>query len=192
MIEPVAAPLLETGESVTAMTASASALDTLRYRYAVEPADRERVRALVAATGYFTPAEVEVAVELVDERLAKGPASGYYFVFAELADQVAGYAAYGPIACTESSYDLYWIAVHPDYQRLGLGRRLVVESERLIAAAGGTRVYIETSGKPQYESTRQFYRRCGYDLEATIAHFYAPNDAKEIYVKPLPPADSSE
>ena len=35
---------------------------------------------------------------------------------------VVGYACYGPIACTVASYDLYWIAVDPQFQRHGIGQ----------------------------------------------------------------------
>lgn len=158
---------------------------TVAFRYEVTPAHRDAVRDLVAATGFFREDEVTVAVELVDERIAKGAASGYHFVFAEVGGETAGYACYGPIACTVWSYDLFWIAVAPRHQRLGLGRRLVEESERLIREAGGRRVYAETSGKPQYLPTRGFYERCGYTVDAELAEFYGPGDPKVVYVKAI-------
>lgn len=157
-----------------------------RFRYEVEPADRERVRAIVASTGFFSPAEIEVAVELVDDCLAEGPAgSGYWFVFAEVAGKTVGYASYGPIAATECSYDLYWIAVDDACRGSGLGRRLMDEAERLILAAGGHRVYVETSSRPQYLPTRAFYERCGYSQDALLEDFYAPGDGKVILVKAI-------
>lgn len=155
------------------------------FRLQAQESDRDAVRRLVAATVFFRDDEVDVAVELVDERLAKGPASGYHFVFAEIEGVVAGYACYGPIACTVWSYDLYWIAVDPAYQRHGLGRALVEESERLIHEAGGRRIYIETSGKPQYVPTRGFYERCGYALDVELEEFYGLGDSKVVYVKAL-------
>lgn len=155
------------------------------FRNDVLPADRDAVARIVAATGFFRDDEIAVAVELVDERLAKGEASGYHFVFAEVDGVVAGYACYGAIACTIWSYDLYWIAVDPAYQGHGLGRSLLDESERRIRERGGRRVYIETSGKPQYLPTRGFYERCGYRIEAELAEFYGPNDPKIVYVKAL-------
>jgi len=147
--------------------------------------DVDAVRHLVAGTGFFRPDEVDVAVELVETRLKQGAASGYHFVFAEDADRVIGYACHGPIACTLGSHDLYWIAVDATRQRGGLGRKLLREAEKQIAAAGGRRVYIETSGKPQYEPTRQFYERCGYRLEARLPSFYAEGDDKLIYQRVL-------
>jgi ribosomal protein S18 acetylase RimI-like enzyme len=66
-----------------------------------------------------------------------------------------------------------------------MGRRLIQESERLIFAAGGRRVYIETSQRSDYTSTRIFYENCGYRLEAALKDFYAPGDGKAIYCKVL-------
>lgn len=155
------------------------------FRHDVLPADREVIGRIVAATGFFRDDEIAVAVELIDERLARGEASGYFFVFAEVDGVTAGYACYGPIACTIGSYDLYWIAVDPAFQRHGLGRALVAEVERHAGAAGGRRMYIETSGKPQYLPTRSFYERCGYRIEAELGEFYGPDDDKIIFGKPL-------
>jgi GNAT superfamily N-acetyltransferase len=152
-------------------------------RHAVVPNDRDAVRAIVDRTGFFRPDEVSVAVELVDEHLARGAASGYHFVFAEVADTIAGYACYGPIACTTASYDLYWIAVDPRFQRQGVGRLLMAAAEAQIVAMGGQRIYIDTSGRAQYGPTRAFYERSGFWCEARLANFYAPADDRLIYAK---------
>jgi GNAT superfamily N-acetyltransferase len=148
-------------------------------------ADRYKVAELVAATGFFTPAEIAVAVQLVEERLQQGKASGYEFVFAEQGTQLLGYTCFGPIPCTRGSYDLYWIAVQPDRQRTGIGSTLMAHSERLIKEAGGRRVYIDTSSRFQYVPTRAFYERCAYRQEAFLEDFYAPGDGKVIYGKTL-------
>jgi GNAT superfamily N-acetyltransferase len=154
-------------------------------RHHVLPSDPVAVRQIVESTGFFSPAESDVAVELLEERLAKGDASGYFFVFAESAGRPVAYACYGPIACTVGSFDLFWIAVDQEHQRHGLGRLLLEESERLIRTAGGRRVYIETSNRPQYVPTRAFYERCGYRCEAVLKDFYGVGDDKVVFVKAL-------
>lgn len=152
-------------------------------RDAVRPADGATVRAIVASTGYFAPAEIDVAAELIDDRIAKGERSDYHFIFAERDGRTIGYACYGEIACTVGSYDLYWIAVHDEHRGGGVGRLLLHEAERRIAARGGRRIYVETSSRPQYEPTRRFYLKCGYKVEATLEDFYARGDGKVILVK---------
>ena len=126
------------------------------------PGDREAVGRLVRATGFFSEEEAAIAVELVDERLAKGEASGYFFLFAEEEGRLLGYTCFGPIPGSVHSYDLYWIAVDPDAQGRGLGKKLMAESERIMAERGARRVYADTSSRPQYEPTRAFYLACGY------------------------------
>jgi GNAT superfamily N-acetyltransferase len=157
----------------------------ISLRYDIQASDPENIRVVTESTGVFNPGEIEIAVELAQERLAKGPASGYYFVFAEEDGQVRGYACYGPIALTVGSYDLYWIAVARSAQGSGLGRLLLEKSEQLVAEAGGRRIYIETSTRPPYAPTRAFYERCGYRLEVVLEDFYAVGDGKAIYVKAI-------
>jgi ribosomal protein S18 acetylase RimI-like enzyme len=153
------------------------------FRDGVRPADRDAVRELVAATGFFSQDEVAIAVELVDERLARGSASGYAFVLAEQGGRLAGYTCYGPVAGTASSWDLYWIVVAPDAQGRGLGRRLLTATEERVRAAGGRRLYADTSGRAQYAPTRAFYRATGFAQAAYLPEFYGPGDAKVIFCK---------
>jgi D-alanine-D-alanine ligase-like ATP-grasp enzyme/ribosomal protein S18 acetylase RimI-like enzyme len=156
-----------------------------KLRTEVFPSDAQEVRRIVESTGLFRPAEIEVAVELVEARLAKGPASGYQFVFAEQKGNVVGYACFGKNTLTVSSFDLYWIAVDPRLHGQRIGRSLLDEAERQIAAADGTRIYIETSHRPEYVATRGFYERCGYSLATVLDDYYAPGDSKAVYVKTL-------
>jgi ribosomal protein S18 acetylase RimI-like enzyme len=160
-------------------------LPAIVLRHDVRPSDREVVRRIVESTGAFFPPEVDVAVELVDEHLSRGPEYGYHFVFADISGETAGYACYGPIACTESSYDLYWIAVLQSFRGRGLGKLLMQEVERLVGLCGGTRIYIETAGRGHYAATRAFYERCGYRVEATLKDFYAPGDDRLTFTRVL-------
>jgi ribosomal protein S18 acetylase RimI-like enzyme len=152
------------------------------------PSDVDAIERLLTATGFFNAEELEVAMELVDDRLATGEASHYRFLVAEHGDRVAGYACWGPIPGTAESADLYWIAVDPEHQGLGVGRALLNASERWLVEAGRTRVWVETAGRAQYAPTRAFYRACGYRVAAELEDFYAPGDDKVIFLKVLEPA----
>jgi GNAT superfamily N-acetyltransferase len=159
----------------------------VNFRDEPRPADVRAIRGIVESTGFFQRFEIDVAAELIEERLARGPASGYHFLFADerSGGRTVGYACYGPIACTVGSFDLYWIAVDRERQGGGLGRRILAETEFRISAADGRRVYIETSGQPKYRPTREFYLRCGYLEEARLQGFYAEGDDKLVYAKTL-------
>ncbi len=172
------------------MSAGASPLPATRetaIREEVRATDPPAVRALVGATGFFSDEEIAVAGELVEERLQRGPASGYHFLFAEAGGALAAYACFGPIPLTRSSFDLYWIVVHPDRQGAGLGRRLLAQVEAAAFRQGGTRLYAETSSRPQYAPTRAFYRATGFDPAAELPDFYAPGDGKLVFAKLLAP-----
>ena len=155
------------------------------YREEPKESDLRDVHRIVESTAFFSKVEVEIAVELVRERLELGEESGYYFVFAEKSGKVIGYTCYGPISGTESSFDLYWIAVIEGLHGMGLGKRLMAMTETKIAAMGGGRVYIETSSRAQYDPTRKFYDACGYTHEATLKDFYSAGDSKAIYSKEI-------
>ena len=156
------------------------------FRSTVTEKDLKWVRDITDSTGFFYPEEVDTAVELVEDRLAKGPRCGYHFLFAEQDGETVGFTSFGPIACTKESYDLYWIVVSGKYRGKGLGTQLLEQSEEAIASLGGTRVYIETSARPLYEPTRAFYLARGYTQIAELEDFYAPGDAKAMYLKVLP------
>lgn len=152
---------------------------TTRLR-ASDPGDIEQ---LVRETGFFSAEEIAVARELADDGVANGPASHYRFVIADDADTGAllGYTCFGPVPCTQSSWDLYWIAVRPGAQGNHLGRELLEITEKAVQATGGKRLYAETSSRPQYEPTRAFYVRRGYEVVARYPEFYGPGDDKVVF-----------
>jgi ribosomal protein S18 acetylase RimI-like enzyme len=160
-------------------------LQEVRYRDYLLPYDSDKVCAVVRSSGFFSPQETDVAVELVKERETKGLSSGYFFLFAEIGGDVAGYTCFGPIPCTVESFDIYWIAVSESLRGLRLGRELLRKTEEKIREMGGKRIYVETSSRAQYEPTHAFYRRCGYKEAALLEHFYSPDDHKIIFLKVL-------
>lgn len=157
----------------------------VRLRTELRAQDRPLIERILRDTRFFSQAEIDIALQLIDDRLQMGEASDYHFVVAEVAGQVAGYACLSSIACTQSSWDLHWIAVNPKHQRSEIGRKLLVASEEEARGHGAARMYVDTSGRTQYEPTRAFYERFGYHPEARLADFYAPGDDKVLYLKVL-------
>jgi ribosomal protein S18 acetylase RimI-like enzyme len=153
------------------------------FRTQLSPGDPAAIEQLVRDTGFFSTEEIAIARELADDGLANGPAGHYRFVIADRAGALLGYTCSGPIPGTQSGWDLYWIAVRHDAQGQHLGRDLLEITERAVQAAGGTRLYAETSSRAQYEPTRAFYRRRGYTVVAQLPEFYGPGDDKLVYAK---------
>jgi GNAT superfamily N-acetyltransferase len=139
---------------------------------AAQAADGAGIRLTAEQAGVFNPEEVACVDELWNEYLQKGAAeSGYDFIVDRDGDVVRGFACFGPHPLTEGTYDLYWIAVHPDYRRL--------------TQAGGRVLIAETSGKPEYAATRQFYLSAGFQAEATIRDFYSRGDDLVMFTRHL-------
>jgi GNAT superfamily N-acetyltransferase len=165
------------------MIATPAAQTALTWRSEPSEQDIEAVRGLVAGTGRFTGTEVDIAAELVEDRVRRGAASDYRFILADRGERLAGYTCFGPIAGTEGRYDLYWIAVDRLLQRSGLGRDLIERTEAAVGALGGQMIYVETSTLAAYIPTRAFYVKNGYTRAATLPDFYRPGDGKAIFVK---------
>ena len=162
-----------------------NATSGLRLRREPLRRDCTGVRKILASNGNFYPYEIDVAIELVQDRLERGEESDYTFVFLDVKGSLVGYTCYGPICMTDNRFDLYWIAVHEDWRGKGLGGVLLAETEESIRQMNGTYLYIETSGKDDYVRTRAFYAKSGYLEVARIPHFYKDNDDKLIYMKRL-------
>ncbi len=156
-----------------------------KFTFRREPVESDiaAVRNLCESTGFFSEEEVEIAGELVAEYLESGKGSGYNFIFCEADGKPIGYTCFGRIPLTKGSFDLYWIVVEKTWQGRGLGKKLLEMTEIEAAKLGCRRLYAETSSRSQYQSTISFYENQGYFNEAAIADFYAPGDAKLIFVK---------
>ena len=135
-------------------------------------ADRAGVSRILEGAGNFTPEEVATALELIDEWLELGEHSGYLTYVLESQtegdSEVVAYVCFGPTPLTESTYDLYWIAVDKSKHRGGVGKRLLKFTEEEIARRGGKLLLIETSSQETYGGTIQFYERTGYALVGKI------------------------
>lgn len=156
----------------------------MKIKNEISQEDRAGIEFIVRSSHFFNEEEVAIALELADERINLGEESTYQFLIAINDDGVrAGYSCYGKIPGTESSYDLYWIAVADEFRHQGLGRLLLKETEIQVKAQGGINLYAETAGKKQYEPTQQFYLREGFILEATLKDYYAAGDDKCMFTK---------
>ena len=155
------------------------------FRTEVRPGDAEIVRDIIVSTKFFYDFEVPVAVELVEDRLELGEKSDYHFLFADVDDRTVSYACFGPVAATDGSFDLYWIATHNDFRGKGIGRLVIEEVHQIVRQMGGRILIAETSSLEKYAPTRHFYDRTGYTKEAEIADFYKEGDGKVFFVKRL-------
>lgn len=163
---------------------------------ALHEGHRNRIREILDATSVFRDEEVRVALELFDETFAAGPArapydpgdgvANYEFVGSFSREgQLVGYVCYGATPGTDRTYDLYWIAVHPEFQGEGGGSQLLDEVERRLRQREARLLVVETSSRDDYAPTRHFYEARRYARAASLADYYGPGDHRVIYTKRL-------
>jgi ribosomal protein S18 acetylase RimI-like enzyme len=138
--------------------------------------DRDALAGLLARIPQFKPDEVAVALELIDASIADAKGSGYECLVAVSEGALVGYTCVGPTPMTESTWDLYWIAVDPALQGRGVGRALYAAFVERMRARGGRNVRIETSSKEDYAATGGFYERLGFRIDGRLRDFYAEGD----------------
>lgn len=152
-------------------------------------ADRSGVFRILESAGNFTPEEVATALELIDEWLELGEHSGYLtYVLEDQGEEeskVWGYVCFGPAPLTESTFDLYWIAVDKAKHRSGVGKKLLKFAEDEVLRRGGKLLLVETSSQETYGGTVAFYEKTGYDMVGKIKDYYKTGDDKLVFVKRL-------
>jgi len=149
--------------------------------------EADQIMAVAREAQVFTTEEVDTVRELLDEYVAKGDASGYYFLSCRLEGRVVGFACYGSRALTRGTFDLYWIGTSPSAQRRGVGAALIAQAEQNVRTIGGRLLIVETSSLPGYEPARHFYESHGYRRQAIIEDFYDEGDNLVLYTKKLNP-----
>jgi ribosomal protein S18 acetylase RimI-like enzyme len=148
--------------------------------------DMNAVTEILCATKVFREEEIAVAVELMETSVQQ-PEQHDYLLYTDVDDTqvVRGYYCVGPTPMTQSTFDLYWIAVDPGSQQHGIGGGLLSHCESLVQSMGGSLMIVETSSTPKYRPTRNFYLKHHYTEAARIAHYYAPGDDLVMYSKNL-------
>ena len=62
---------------------------------------------------------------------------------------------------------LNYVAVAPEHRRLGLGRAIVKEAERLLRAAGCPKINLQV--RMANDGATEFYRRLGYAVDEVVS-----------------------
>jgi len=141
---------------------------------------------MLIKTRSFTSAEINVAMELIDIVL-KDPIQKDYQIdcIVDDQDQAIGYICYGPTPLTQGTFDLYWIAVDPDFQEQGVGSKLLSFLEELVKAEGGRLILADASTIPHYEKTLKFYLKNGFQEVGRVPDYYHPGNDRITFCRRL-------
>jgi len=148
--------------------------------------DRATLLSMLIRTRAFTSAEIDVAMELIDSVL-KDPVQKDYQIDCMVDDQdlAIGYICHGPTPMAQGTFDLYWIAVDPDFQEQGVGSKLLGFLEEGVKARGGRMILADTSTVPHYEKTQKFYVKNGFQEVAKIPDYYHPGNDRVTFCRRL-------
>ncbi|MEK7688820.1 MAG: GNAT family N-acetyltransferase [Deltaproteobacteria bacterium] len=157
----------------------------LRIRKVVAK-DKDVIEAIIKNNENFTDEEKYCAAELLDIYLKDTARGEYLFICAAgEADKPLGYVCYGRAPFTDSTYDVYWIAVEPLWQGMKVGKTIMNHLENILEREKARMIIAETSSQPKYDKARLFYERLGFMEAARIRDFYRVGDDKIIYIKKL-------
>jgi ribosomal protein S18 acetylase RimI-like enzyme len=144
------------------------------------PKDLEDFLDVARSTDAFQSEEIEVLREVLEEYI-KNPGQDYIILTQMVDDFLVGFVVFGRVSLTKSSWDIYWLVVHRDFQRRGIGSVLLKKVEEFVGKDAILRV--ETSGKEEYRGTREFYLKNGFKEVGRIPHFYGQDDPLIIFSK---------
>jgi ribosomal protein S18 acetylase RimI-like enzyme len=86
---------------------------------------------------------------------------------------------------TQGTFDLYWIAVDPDFQEQGVGSTLLGFLEEVVKKEGGRLILADTSTLPHYKKTQKFYLKNGFQEVARVPDYYHPGNDRITFCKRL-------
>ncbi|MDS3859347.1 GNAT family N-acetyltransferase [Thermosynechococcaceae cyanobacterium BACA0444] len=148
------------------------------------PDDRDALLALAQAVGLFDSDQIVELTQMLDQYFSNDSQSQNLWL-TDYDHGPVGVAYAGAEPMTHGTWNLYLIAIHPNYQKQGRGSMLLKYIEKVLAERGERVLLVETSGTDEFQYVRAFYRNNGYEEEARIRDFYADGVDKVVFRKVL-------
>ncbi len=108
-----------------------------------------------------------------------GSKSDLWFVVDERGTQGFGFCE--PERMAAGAWNLLAIGVAPDCQGQGIGAAMLRYLVAALKDAGARILIVETLGTDEFQPTRDFYLKNGFDEEARIRDFYEDGGDKVVY-----------
>lgn len=145
--------------------------------------DFDALIAIATASGLFEPDQTE----LLSKMLQSPSEHDVWFTDDDDGNGPVGVAYMAPEKMTHGTWNLYWIALHPNHQRSGRGKAILRHVENWLTARGERLLLVETAGIDEFEYVREFYVNNGFEAEARIRDFYDAAVDKVVFRKVLNP-----
>jgi ribosomal protein S18 acetylase RimI-like enzyme len=163
----------------------------------LEAADREGILDLAKTTGLFeAKSDMDQFREGLEGVLDGSAGPDHFWIVDANGLNLTGAAYYAPDGAHypsehagEGVWNLYFIGVRPENQRMGVGSKLLNAVEAALRQKPATALIVETSGKDNFDKIRAFYEGFGYRAVGSATDFYGAGDDKITYRKNFKIAD---
>ena len=142
--------------------------------------DFDALIAIATESGLFEPEQTDVLARMLRE-----PAESDVWFTDEKDGIPVGVAYLAPEKMTHGTWNLYWIAVHPDHQKQGRGKAILQHVENWLTQKGQRILLVETAGIDDFDYVRNFYAAYGFEKETNIRDFYEAGVDKVVFRKSL-------
>jgi len=151
----------------------------------ITPDDVEIILNMIAASGLFSSSEMDSAESLAWDSAYGNGSEPDIFLKATIEDAgreaIIGFLCFGPIPYWPGNYELYALAVEPEFQRLGIGSALLTEMNKLIANQSGSSIFLETKTDRSYETARLFCEANNFSPEHRFIKQFIPENGGIVY-----------
>ncbi len=142
--------------------------------------DHDAIVGLAVVSGLFDADQTELLSEML-----RSPDESHVWLADCVETQLVSVAFLAPEKMTSGTWNLYWITVHPHFQKTGRGTAMLKHIESMLLDRGVRILLVETAGTGDFEYVRDFYRRNGFENEGRIRDFYDTGIDKIIFRKKL-------
>ena len=142
--------------------------------------DFDDLIAIATASGLFEPDQVEMLAGML-----RSPSENDVWFTDEAESGPVGVAYLAPEKMTNGTWNLLFIAVHPDQQRQGRGKSILKHVQQWLRSNGERILLVETAGLDSFDYVRSFYVGEGFENEARVRDFYDVGVDKIIFRKSL-------
>ena len=166
----------------------------VRIASGITPHDVETLLEMAGSSGLFSSDAMLSTEDMAWDSAYGDGSEAHVFLLARTGDaagdRIVGFLCFGPIPHWPENYELYGIAVDPEYRRLGIGSGLIAEMCRRVAEATGRKIFLETGARKAFEAARCFYEAAGFECEYRFHKHFIPIEGDTVYRLDVVPDES--
>jgi len=157
----------------------------VRLTAGLAPEDVEIILDMAATSGQFSSEALMGAEDMAWDTAYGQGTEMHTFLKATVSEpgetRTIGFICFGPIANWPNEYEMYGIAVDPEFRRMGIGTALVTEMKRQVSCVGGRRIFLEASMERASEGARNFCEANEFNQEHRYCKQFIPNQGGVVY-----------